>query len=143
MKIKNVALTGIMGLAFGGATMMNTAQSASAHTWRSGTPKAIRGYWRTRQVWIPAYQFSTHAAFKAKAHSVTFAYTQAAPFHLTGTSWRKSGSHSYTVHGQWPGDYYQEHRLTVKKLSRHLIRVYIDGSSATRATPFPNLLYKA
>ncbi|MEE8823693.1 hypothetical protein LASUN_13510 [Lentilactobacillus sunkii] len=142
MKTKNTVLLGIASLTLGGLITFSGSSTASAHTWWDGTPSNVRGYWRTRQVYIPAYGFSTHAAFKAKAHSVTFMYTQSAPFHLTGTYWRKTGAHSYTIHGAWAADSGVDHRLTVKKLSRNVIRIYIDGHKSTRSTPFPNKFYR-
>lgn len=142
MKLRNSILLGITTLSLGSMLAFSTATTTSAHTWWKGTPSAVRGYWRTRQVFIPAYGFSTHATFKAKRHSVIFSYTQSAPFYLTKTYWRKSGAHSYTIHGTWTADYERDHRLTVKKLSRNVIRIYIDGSKSTRSTPFPNLFYR-
>ena len=142
MKLKSNIILGIASLSFGGLIAFSTSNTVSAHTWWDGTPTNVRGYWRTRQVYIPQYGFSSHAAFKAKSHSVTFMYTQSAPFHLTHTYWRKTGAHSYTIHGAWPGDYNIDHRLTVKKLSKNVIRIYIDGSKSTKSTPFPNKFYR-
>lgn len=142
MKMKKSLLLGISSLLFGSVGTAFAPSNVSAHSWWDGTPRNIRGYWRTRQVYIPQYGFSTHAAFKAKTHTVTFMYTQAAPFHLTGTYWRKTGAHSYTIHGAWPGDYGIDHRLTIKKLSKNTARIYIDGSKSTARTPFPNLFYR-
>lgn len=141
MKIKKIFLLAMLsGTLVSVGTLTNPA-NASAHTWWDGTPTNVRGYWRTRQVYIPAYGFSTHAAFKAKSHSVTFAL-KAAPFQLTNTYWRKTGAHSYTIHGAWAADYGVDHRLTVKKLSKNVIRIYIDGSRSTKSTPFPNKFYR-
>lgn len=142
MKLRKSLLVALASLSLGTVCVITAPSNVSAHSWWDGTPTNVRGYWRTRQVYIPQYGFSTHAAFKAKAHTVTFMYTQSAPFHLTGTYWRKAGAHSYTIHGAWPGDYGIDHRLTIKKLSKNVARIYIDGSKSTERTPFPNLFYR-
>lgn len=80
MKLKKMLLVGLASLSLGTMGVLSAPSNVSAHTWWDGTPRNIRGYWRTRQVYIPQYGFSTHAAFKAKTHTVTFMYTQAPRF---------------------------------------------------------------
>lgn len=143
MKTKKALLLGITALSLGTIGGFTTPSNVSAHTWWDGTPSAVRGTWHTKNVYSNSLGISAHAFFKAKSHSVICGFTQSAPTYLKSTYWRKVGKHAYSIHGACPGDYGIDRRMTVKFVGHGLIRVYIDGSSSTSSTPFPNLYHKA
>lgn len=141
MKIKKYVMFGLAALSCS-VTLASNQASASAHTWYDGTPSNTHGYWRTKSVFSKSLGISGHGALKVKAHSVYFTYTQSAGFYIKDTYWRKTGYLTYTIHGCQPADDNYDHRITIKKTSKNHAKVYIDGSSATVATPFPNSFYR-
>ena len=143
MKLKKMLLVGLASLSLGTMGVLSAPSNVSAHTWWDGTPSAVRGTWRTQNVYLPYMSSSHHAYFKAKTHSVICGFTQSAPTYLKSAYWRKVGKNAYSIHGACPGDYGIDRRMTIKKVGHGLIRVYIDGSSSTSSTPFPNLYHKA
>lgn len=141
MKLKGYIMVGLASLSLG-AGLAATTENAAAHTWYDGTPSNTHGYWRTKSVFSQSLGISGHGALKIKAHSVYFTYTQSAGFYIKDTCWRKTGYLTYTIHGREPADENYDHRITIKKNSKNHMKVYIDGSSATIATPFPNSFYR-
>lgn len=142
MKTKKALLLGIAALSLETIGGFTTPSNVSAHTWWDGTPVAIRGHWTTQNVYLKYMGFSNHATFKASAHKVEFAYSASSNITLHDTYWRKTGAHSYTVHGSWYRDGGYDHRITVKKLNSHHLRAYFDGHSITRGSAYPNSFFK-
>lgn len=142
MKLKKSVLMGVASLSFGGLIAFSGSSTASAHTWWDGTPSNVRGHWVTRNVYLRYMGFSNHATLKASAHKVSFSYSASSNITLHDTYWRKTGAHSYTIHGAWYRDSKYDHRITIKKLSSTHIRAYFDGHSITRGSAYPNSFYK-
>lgn len=141
MKLKKYLMVGIASLSLGTVGVLGSPSNVSAHTWWDGTPKAVRGSWRTKNVYSN-YMGVNHATFKATAHKVEFAYSASSNITLRKPYWRKVGPRSYTVHGEWLRDGGYDHRITIKKLGYGYIRAYFDGQSITKGSPFPNLFRK-
>lgn len=142
MKLKNIILFGITSVSFLAFGAFGTSQNASAHTWWDGTPSAVKGYWRTRSVYLKDIGMNNHASIKATSHTITFAYSASSRITLKSTYWRKIGSNSYTIHGAMVQDDNFDHRITVKKIGPYYLHAYFDGHSITRDSVYPNSFFR-
>ncbi|GAX02555.1 hypothetical protein IWT140_00152 [Secundilactobacillus pentosiphilus] len=143
MKLKNSMMLGITALTLGtGVALLQGSTTASAHIWNDGTPSAVHGTWRTHSIYVKAIEMRNHATFKATAHTVSFSYNASSRVKLRDTYWRKTGAHSYTIHGAWSRDDGCDHRITAKKISKNHIRLYFDGRTITKSSGLPNSFYR-
>lgn len=141
MKLKDYTVIGLTALSLGIGLTVGTS-TASAHVWYDGTPSVTQGTWRTNSVYVRSIGMRNHATFKVAVHTISFSYNASSRVTLRNTYWRKSGAHSYTIHGAWNRDDNYDHRFTVKKLSGNHARLYFDGQNITKGSGLPNSFYR-
>lgn len=107
------------------------ATQISASSWHKGTPRALRGSWRSKMTKSNDYHNKYHwvyTYFKIAPNEVIGAYsTQSDSLGIINPKYKYIGNHTYKIKGRWMG----KTVWTIKKVNSQKIRFNLFGNKYT------------